>query len=60
MTNNLDVISAHEHATWQSAAETYAKNMSLFTAFFWPSPAVNGSGRHFFKRHNTRAWLRSG
>ena len=40
MTNNLNAISAHEHATWQSAAETYAKNMSLFTAFSGQVPLL--------------------
>ena len=40
MTNNPDAISAHEHTTWQGAAETYAKNMSLFTAFSGQVPLL--------------------
>ena len=40
MTNNPDAISAHEHATWQGAAEKYAKNMSLFTAFSGQVPLL--------------------
>jgi len=40
MPNNSDAISAHEHATWQSAAETYAENMSPFTAFSGQIPLL--------------------
>ena len=44
MSNNSDAISAHEHATWQGAAETYAENMSPFTTFCRPNPTVDRSG----------------
>ena len=33
MPNNSDAVSAHEHATWQGAAETYAENMSPLRHF---------------------------
>ena len=40
MSNNSDAISAHEHATWQGAAETYAENMSPFTTFAGQIPLL--------------------
>ena len=44
MSNNSDAISAHEHATWQGAAETYAENMSPFTAFAGQIPLLINVG----------------
>ena len=44
MPNNSDAVSAHEHATWQGAAETYAENMSLVYGIFRPNPTVDRSG----------------
>lgn len=40
MTDNPDSIAAHEHATWQGAAETYADNMSPLTAFAGQIPLL--------------------
>ena len=60
MPNNSDAISAHEHATWQGAAETYAENMSLFTAFSGQIPLLIEVGDISAQDTSSRARLRSG
>jgi len=40
MSDDLDSVAAHEHATWEGAAATYADNMSPLTAFAGQIPLL--------------------